>query len=47
VYDRAKAASALDGLKIYVPAPDRRLRDTSSWINYFLDRDSRPAAERP
>ena len=46
VYDRAKAANALDGLKIYVPPPDRRLRDTSSWINYFLDRDSRPAAEK-
>src|SRR6185369_10013576 len=44
VYDRAKAASALDTLKTYVPSPDRRLRDTSSWINYFLDRDSRPAA---
>jgi len=47
VYDRAKAAEALDGLKTYVPPPDRRLRDTSSWINYFLDRDSRPTAERP
>jgi len=47
VYDRAKAGNALDGLLTYVPPPDRRLRDTSSWINYFLDRDSRPAAERP
>jgi len=47
VYDRARAAGALDALKTYVPPPDRRLRDTSSWINYFLDRDSRPAAERP
>jgi methylenetetrahydrofolate reductase (NADPH) len=46
VYDRAKAARALDGLRTYVPPPDRRLRDTSSWINYFLDRDSRPAAEK-
>lgn len=43
VYDRAKtSAGALDGLRTYVPPPDRRLRDTSSWINYFLDRDSRP-----
>jgi methylenetetrahydrofolate reductase (NADPH) len=42
VYDRAKAAGSLDGLKTYVPPPDRRLRNTSSWINYFLDRDSRP-----
>jgi methylenetetrahydrofolate reductase (NADPH) len=47
VYDRARAAGAVDSLKTYVPPPDRRLRDTSSWINYFLDRDSRPAAERP
>jgi hypothetical protein len=47
VYDRAEAAGALDSLKTYVPPPDRRLRDTSSWINYFLDRDSRPTAERP
>jgi methylenetetrahydrofolate reductase (NADPH) len=47
VYDRAKTAGALDGLKTYVPMPDRRLQDTSSWINYFLDRDGRPAAERP
>jgi methylenetetrahydrofolate reductase (NADPH) len=47
VYERAKAANALDGLRTYVPPPDRRLRDTSSWINYFLDRDSRPSAERP
>src|SRR5262245_34862207 len=43
VYDRAKTSAAgLDGLRTYVPPPDRRLRDTSSWINYFLDRDSRP-----
>ena len=47
VYDRAKAMGGLDGLKTYIPMPDRRLQDTSSWINYFLDRDSRPAAERP
>jgi methylenetetrahydrofolate reductase (NADPH) len=47
VYDRAKAAGSLEGLRTYVPPPDRRLRDTSSWINYFLDRDSRPAVERP
>jgi methylenetetrahydrofolate reductase (NADPH) len=46
VYDRAKAADALDGLKTYVPPPDRQLRDTSSWINYFLDRDRRPAVEK-
>ena len=42
VHDRAKAAGALDSLTTYVPPPHRQLRDTSSWINYFLDRDSRP-----
>jgi methylenetetrahydrofolate reductase (NADPH) len=42
VYDRASASGRLDDLRTYVPPPDRRLRDTSSWINYFLGRDSRP-----
>jgi methylenetetrahydrofolate reductase (NADPH) len=42
VYDRAKAANELDLLKIYIPPPDRSLKGTSSWINYFLDKDSRP-----
>jgi hypothetical protein len=27
-----------------VPPPDRTLQGTSSWINYFLERDSRPRA---
>jgi methylenetetrahydrofolate reductase (NADH) len=47
VYDRATAAGRLDDLKVYVPPPDRRLRETSSWINYLLDRDSRPDPRRP
>jgi methylenetetrahydrofolate reductase (NADPH) len=42
VYERAQAAGRLDALRLYVPPPDRALRGTSSWINYFLDRDSRP-----
>ncbi len=42
VYERARAANRLESLKVYVPPPDRRLTGTSSWINYFLDRDSRP-----
>jgi methylenetetrahydrofolate reductase (NADPH) len=47
VYDRARGSGRLDALKIYVPPPNRQLRDTSSWINYFLDRDSRPDTTRP
>jgi methylenetetrahydrofolate reductase (NADH) len=42
VYQRAEAAQRVDELKTYIPAPDRSLRGTSSWINYFLGRDSRP-----
>ncbi len=40
VYDRAKAADRVSELKIYVPPPDRSLKGTSSWINYFLKRDT-------
>jgi hypothetical protein len=39
---RASAARRLEELGTYVPPPDRALRGTSSWINYLLDRDSRP-----
>lgn len=42
VYHRAAAARRVEGLTTYVPPPDRSLRGTSSWINYFLERDSRP-----
>jgi methylenetetrahydrofolate reductase (NADPH) len=42
VYQRAKAADRVADLKLYIPPPDRSLHGTSSWINYFLDRDSRP-----
>jgi methylenetetrahydrofolate reductase (NADPH) len=47
VYDRAKAANELELLKIYIPPPDRSLKGTSSWINYFLDKDSRPGHPKP
>jgi len=47
VYERAKAANELSLLKIYVPPPDRSLMGTSAWINYFLDRDSRPGHAKP
>lgn len=42
VYERATAADRLADLRVYIPPPDRHLQGTSSWINYFLDRDSRP-----
>jgi methylenetetrahydrofolate reductase (NADPH) len=47
VWERASAAGRVDDLKTYVPPPDRSLRGTSSWINYFLDRDSRPGRAAP
>jgi methylenetetrahydrofolate reductase (NADPH) len=45
VYDRADAAQRVDELKTFIPAPNRALQGTSSWINYFLGRDSRPASD--
>ena len=42
VYERAKAANEVSLLKVYIPPPDRSLKGTSSWINYFLDKDVRP-----
>jgi hypothetical protein len=42
VHDRARAADRVGDLARYVPAPDRALQGTSSWINYLLDRDRRP-----
>jgi methylenetetrahydrofolate reductase (NADPH) len=45
VYQRAEAAHRVGELKTYIPAPDRTLKGTSSWINYFLGRDSRPAGD--
>jgi methylenetetrahydrofolate reductase (NADPH) len=41
VYERAKAANSVVELKVYIPPPNRALSGTSSWINYFLERDSR------
>jgi hypothetical protein len=45
VYDRAKSNDRVSDLRVYIPSPDRSLQGTSSWINYFLDRDSRPRDE--
>jgi methylenetetrahydrofolate reductase (NADPH) len=47
VYDNAKAANRVDGLKTYIPPRDRALQGTSSWINLFLDRGNRPGQEPP
>ena len=42
VYDRAKSENRIADLNTFIPARNRNLQDTSSWINFFLDRDSRP-----
>jgi methylenetetrahydrofolate reductase (NADH) len=42
VYARAKSEKRIDDLKIYIPPRNKSLTGTSSWINYFLGRDSRP-----
>jgi methylenetetrahydrofolate reductase (NADPH) len=47
VYDRAQAAQRTDELKVYIPPRKRSLQGTSSYINYFLDRDSRPGNTEP
>ncbi len=44
VHARAGAAGRERDLLAYVPPPDRALQGTSSWINYLLDRDSRPGS---
>jgi methylenetetrahydrofolate reductase (NADPH) len=45
VYERASAQDRVGELRVYVPPPDRSLQGTSSWINYLLERDSRPGRE--
>ena len=42
VYERAKAAGRLDDLRGYIPPRNRTLQGTSSYLNYFLERDYRP-----
>jgi methylenetetrahydrofolate reductase (NADPH) len=42
VYNRAKTAGQVEDLKTYIPPRKLSLKGTSSWINLFLDRDSRP-----
>jgi hypothetical protein len=45
VYERAKATGRINDLQTYVPPRNLALQGTSSWINYFLNRDSRPVNE--
>jgi methylenetetrahydrofolate reductase (NADPH) len=47
VYERAQAANRIDDLMVYVPPRHRSLQGTSSYINYFLNRDSRPGNAEP
>jgi methylenetetrahydrofolate reductase (NADPH) len=47
VYQRAEADDRVVELKTFIPAPDRTLKGTASWINYFLGRDSRPGHPKP
>ena len=47
VYERAKSAGRIADLQPYVPPPRRDLKRTSSWVNYFLGRDSRPGNTLP
>ena len=42
VMERAEASNTIDQLKVFVPAPDRTLTGTASWLNFYLGRDSRP-----
>jgi methylenetetrahydrofolate reductase (NADPH) len=45
VYERAKAAGRPEDLKTFIPVRNRSLQGSSSYLNYLLERDSRP--ERP
>jgi methylenetetrahydrofolate reductase (NADPH) len=47
VYDTAQAAHRIDDLKVYIPPRNRALQGTSSFINLFLNRDSRPDHPQP
>jgi len=47
VYERARAANEVENLSAYIPPPNRSLQGTSSWINYFLNRDIRPGHSQP
>lgn len=42
VMDRAQAAGDVASLQTFIPPPDRALAGTASWLNFYLERDSRP-----
>jgi methylenetetrahydrofolate reductase (NADPH) len=46
-FERAKSANRLEDLKVYIPPPNRALKGTSSWVNFFLNRDVRPESVPP
>jgi methylenetetrahydrofolate reductase (NADPH) len=47
VYEHAQAANRVDDLKVFIPPRNRALEGTSSFINLFLNRDSRPGHPQP
>jgi methylenetetrahydrofolate reductase (NADPH) len=47
VYERAKATNRMEDLRVHIPPRNKALKGTSSWINYFLNRDSRPGNAQP
>jgi methylenetetrahydrofolate reductase (NADPH) len=47
VYETAKSAGRVEELKTYIPARNRALQGTSSFINLFLNRDYRPGHAPP
>jgi hypothetical protein len=47
VYEHARAADRVDDLKVFIPPRNRALEGTSSFINLFLNRDSRPGNAQP
>lgn len=47
VYEHAKSANRIDELKLFIPPRNRALQGTSSFINLFLNRDSRPGRPLP
>jgi methylenetetrahydrofolate reductase (NADPH) len=47
VYENAQAANRIDELRTYIPPRDLSLKGTSSFINLFLERDSRPGHAPP